>query len=60
MASWAGERVAAGGAGGGNGRRYPPAAAAGAPSLVGCHHRIPHEALVEWLGRNQQYEQEIA
>ncbi|MBK8640271.1 MAG: helix-turn-helix domain-containing protein [Chromatiaceae bacterium] len=26
--------------------------------LVGCHHRIPHEALVEWLGRNQQYERE--
>ena len=28
--------------------------------LVGCHHRIPHEALVEWLGRNQQYERESA
>lgn len=26
--------------------------------LVGCHHRITHEALVEWLGRNQQYERE--
>ena len=24
--------------------------------LVGCHHRITHEALVDWLGRNQQYE----
>ncbi len=28
--------------------------------LVGCHHRIPHEALVEWLGRNQNYEREGA
>ena len=28
--------------------------------LVGCHHRIPHEALVEWLGRNQGYERESA
>ena len=28
--------------------------------LVGCHHRIPHEALVEWLGRNQHYERESA
>jgi hypothetical protein len=28
--------------------------------LVGCHHQIPHEALVEWLGRNQRYEQESA
>ncbi len=26
--------------------------------LVGCHHRITHEALVDWLGRNQQYERE--
>ena len=28
--------------------------------LVGCHHRRPHEALVEWLGRNQHYERESA
>ena len=28
--------------------------------LVGCHHRITHEALVDWLGRNQQYERESA
>jgi len=28
--------------------------------LVGCHHRITHEALVDWLGRNQHYEREGA
>lgn len=28
--------------------------------LVGCHHRIHHEALVEWLGRNQHNERESA
>lgn len=26
--------------------------------LVGCHHRITHEALVDWLARNQHYERE--
>ena len=26
--------------------------------LVGCHHRITHEVLVDWPGRNQQYERE--
>ena len=26
--------------------------------LVGCHHQITHEALVGWLGRNQNYERE--
>ncbi len=26
--------------------------------LVGCHHWITHEALVDWLGRNQHYERE--
>ena len=28
--------------------------------LVGCHHRIPYEALVEWRGRNRQYGRESA
>lgn len=24
--------------------------------LVGCHHRIAHTALVEWLARNQAFQ----
>ena len=26
--------------------------------LVGCHHRISHAALVDWLMRNQKFERE--
>ena len=26
--------------------------------LVGCHHRIAHAALVEWLVRNQKFQRE--
>ena len=26
--------------------------------LVGCHHRISHAALVEWLSRNQTFQRE--
>ena len=26
--------------------------------LVGCHHRILHPALVEWLARNQTFQRE--
>ena len=26
--------------------------------LVGCHHRISHAALVEWLVRNQKFQRE--
>ncbi len=26
--------------------------------LVGCHHRISHAALVEWLARNQTFQRE--
>ncbi|WP_034430106.1 hypothetical protein [Candidatus Contendibacter odensensis] len=26
--------------------------------LVGCHHRISHPALVEWLVRNQKFQRE--
>ncbi|MBK8752343.1 MAG: helix-turn-helix domain-containing protein [Candidatus Competibacteraceae bacterium] len=26
--------------------------------LVGCHHRIAHAALVEWLARNQKFQRE--
>ncbi len=26
--------------------------------LVGCHHRIAHAALVDWLVRNQKFQRE--
>ena len=26
--------------------------------LVGCHHRIAHAALVEWLARNQKFQRD--
>ena len=25
----------------------------------GCHHRIAHDALVEWLARNQRHQREM-
>ena len=28
--------------------------------LVGCHHRISHAALVEWLERNQTFQRDSA
>jgi len=29
-----------------------------ATHLVGCHHRISHAVLVNWLMRNQKFERE--